>query len=195
MDALLGLEDLLDAAGCTPDLVCAQLASIFRVQRTEIGLLFRQGDHLHFLYPAELQLAGSIPLSSSAVAARTAVTRQPELFNRFANVPHHDVFESIRLEGHDKPDPELPKVIQKLMSVPLIGDDDVVVGVVQVSRKGASPASAGPDFTESDLDLLVRAARRVALLMPEMRASNHPRASKLRFGYHAPQKPRPKFLA
>jgi len=195
MDALLGLEDLLDAAGCTPDLVCAELASIFRVQRTEIGLLFREGDHLHFLYPAELQLAGSIPLSSSAVAARTAFTRQPELFNRFANVPHHDVFESIKLEGDDKPDPELPKVIQKLMSVPLIGDDDVVVGVVQVSRKGASPASAGPDFNESDLDLLVRAARRVALLMPEMRASSHPRASKLRFGYHAPQKPRPSFLA
>jgi hypothetical protein len=30
------------------------------------------------------------------------------------------------------------------------------------------PSVAGPDFTESDLDLLVRAARRIAMLLPEL---------------------------
>jgi hypothetical protein len=40
------------------------------------------------------------------------------------------------------------------MSAPIIADGRVV-GVVQISRKGRTPADAGPDFTRKDLRELV----------------------------------------
>ncbi len=38
---------------------------------TEVALLWFQGKSLKFLFPVELSGAGTIPLSSSAIAART----------------------------------------------------------------------------------------------------------------------------
>ncbi|MGD1082865.1 MAG: hypothetical protein ABR881_31505, partial [Candidatus Sulfotelmatobacter sp.] len=61
--------------------ICACVAKIFHVKETEVALLELRGSLLSFLYPAELKTAGAIPLSSSAVAARTARTKQSELFN------------------------------------------------------------------------------------------------------------------
>ena len=72
----------LDAPDSTPESICAAVAKIFHVRETEVGLLELSGRLLNFLYPAELKTAGAIPLSSSAVAARTARTKQAELFNR-----------------------------------------------------------------------------------------------------------------
>ena len=40
--------------------------------------------------------------------------------------------------------------IQKMVSAPILLDGKVI-GVIQVSRKGANPHSAGPDFTAQDL--------------------------------------------
>jgi hypothetical protein len=114
-----------------------------------------------------LQSAGSIPLTSSAVAARTATTKQAEIFNNFPRVPHHTIFEQIRLNG-SQPLNEMPDPIQKLMSAPILGDGGFVLGIIQVCRKGMTPGIAGPDFTEDDLELLRGAARRIAMLMPEI---------------------------
>jgi len=36
------------------------------------------------------------------------------------------------------------------MSAPILNEEKVV-GVIQISRKGDSPATAGPDFTSDDL--------------------------------------------
>jgi hypothetical protein len=47
------------------------------------------------------------------------------------------------------------------MSAPILFDGKVV-GVIQVSRKGKSTASAGPDFTPQDLRELVGAAEAIA---------------------------------
>jgi len=162
-----GLEDLLHVSRCTPGRVCAEIARIFNVKPTEVGLLWLEGDFLKFLYPVELQSAGSIPLSGSAVAARSASSRQAEIFNNFPRVPHHTIFEQIRING-TQPLNEMPDPIQKLMSAPILGDGGVVLGVIQVCRKGMTPGVAGSDFTEDDLELLRRAARRLAMLMPEI---------------------------
>jgi len=167
MSILDGLEDLLHVSRCTPGRVCGEIACIFKVRPTEVGLLWLEGDRLRFLFPVELQSAGSIPLSSSAVAARSATTRQPEIFNNFPRVPHHTIFEQIRING-TQPLNEMPDPIQKLMSAPILGDGGAVLGVIQVCRKGMTPGVAGPDFTEDDLELLRRAARRLAMLMPEI---------------------------
>ena len=138
----------------TPEQLCAVLAKVFSVRRDEVALLRLQGRMLHFVFPAELRAAGAIPLSSSAVAARTAAGRKSDLFNSFVKVKHSSVFEMVKLGSQDSAsDPEL-RVIQKLMTAPVLDKKGAVVGVVQISRKGATLAAAGPDFTADDLQLL-----------------------------------------
>lgn len=165
------IEEVLLATGCTLERVCAELAKLFGVRRSEIGVLRLDGEFLEFVYPPELQAAGRIPLSASAVAARTASTKRPEFFNNFAVVPHRTVFELVKLS-----DPELAKqehlTIQKLMSAPIFGERNEVIGVIQVSRKGITPAAAGPDFSEREVRDLERTARRLAALKPEILAVN-----------------------
>jgi len=80
------LQTLSTESDCTPARVCAELAKVFYVKTTEVRLLHLDGQILTFLFPVELRAAGSIPLSSSAIAARTAESRTAELFNNFANV-------------------------------------------------------------------------------------------------------------
>lgn len=160
------LQELLDITSPGPANICAAIAKLFEVGTTDVGLLIVEGDLLKFLFPVELQAAGTIPLTSSAVAARSATEKQAALFNRFAQVPHHTVFEKIKLDS-SKPVTEMPDPIQKMMSTPIIAEDGTVIGVVQVCRKGMTPGIAGPDFTGADLQLLERVARRVAIAMLE----------------------------
>ena len=127
----------LDSPDSTPESICACVAKIFHVRETEVALLEVGGSLLNFLYPAELKTAGAIPLSSSAVAARTARTKQAELFNSFTQVKHLSIFELVKLgdSGLDE------QVIQKLMSAPVLATNGEVIGVIQVSRKAPRPAA------------------------------------------------------
>lgn len=151
----------LDPQESSPEAICAQIAKIFRVKETEVALLELRGSLLNFLYPPELSTAGAIPLSSSAVAARTAQGKKAEIFNGFTQVNHFSVFELVKL-GRTGLDAQ---IIQKLMSAPILSPEDKVLGVIQVSRKGPRPAIAGPDFTSADLSKLELVARQVARLM------------------------------
>ena len=144
----------------SPDSICACVAKIFRVTETEVALLGLSGSLLTFLYPCELRTAGAIPLSSSAVAARTARTEQAELFNGFTQVKHFSVFELVKLGDTGLDD----QVIQKLMSAPVLAANGEVIGVIQVSRKAPRPAAAGPDFTTDDLEKLESVGRLVGAL-------------------------------
>ena len=165
------LEELLNTPSCSTAQLCLELAKVFEVGATEVGLLRLDGHDLRFVFPAELQVAGTIPLSSSAIAAQTAVSKIPELFNQFSKVPHHNVFETVKLSG--TADTDLPVPIQKLMSAPILNERNETLGVVQVSRKGFTPAGAGPDFSTEDLETLERAARRIAFLYPEILSAKH----------------------
>jgi hypothetical protein len=155
----------LDARDSTPESICACVAKIFYAKETEVALLELRGSLLNFLYPAELKTAGAIPLSSSAVAARTARTKQAELFNSFTQVKHFSIFELVKLgdTGLDA------QVIQKLMSAPALASSGEVIGVIQVSRKAPRPAAAGPDFTPEDLRKLESVALLVGRLMAKSR--------------------------
>ena len=160
---VLEIEQLADLAteGGTPESICACVAKIFRVSHTEVALLELSGTMLNFLYPAEWRTAGAIPLSSSAVAARTARSKQAELFNGFAEVKHFSIFELVKLGATGLDD----QVIQKLMSAPVLARNGEVDGVIQVSRKAPRPAAAGPDFTAEDLRKLESVADMVGRLM------------------------------
>jgi hypothetical protein len=151
----------LDAADSSPDSICACVAKIFKVRETEVALLELGGTLLNFVYPAELRTAGAIPLYSSSVAARTARTKQAELFNGFTKVSHFSIFELVKL-GNTGLDAQ---VIQKLMSAPVLAGNGDVLGVIQISRKAPRPAAAGPDFTPDNLRKLETVARTVGKLM------------------------------
>lgn len=124
------------------------ISSHFSVLGHEVAILSVTPDErfLRFLAPENLKSVGRIPLSSTtALAVRTARERRSEVINHFSAVPHASVFEAVPLGGSKR-----QQAIQKIMSAPSsIGTK--VVGVMQVSRKGDSPASAGADFTNLQL--------------------------------------------
>jgi len=153
---LLPLESVLGEGVSAIDL-CRVLAKIFRVQSNEVALLRLESGLLHFVFPEYLRTSGAIPLSSKAVAAHTALSKKAEIFNNFARVKHASIFETIKPDTGDSDSPAPPAPIQKLMSVPIMDRDLVVVGVIQISRKGLDLKFA-KDFSREDLHDLELAA-------------------------------------
>src|SRR5271169_5770152 len=139
------LEGLL-AEAPSSDRVCLKLAQILNVRRSEVSLLKLEKGSLRFIYPPELRSAGVLPLSGSAVAARTAATRTPLLSNNFMRVKHVSLFEAVKLGAAEEDRSQEAMPIQKIMSVPVVGSGNVM-GVVQVSRKGLDASLSGADFT------------------------------------------------
>jgi GAF domain-containing protein len=127
--------------------VAERIAKNLSVRTDEVAILgvSHRWRHLHFVVPEGLKNVGFIPLSSkSALAARTTRESRPEIINDFTSVKHASVFEGVKLAA------EGAEVIQKIISAPILSGDRVV-GVIQISRKGANPKIAGPDFTSDDL--------------------------------------------
>jgi hypothetical protein len=152
--ALLGsvLEENL-----TPLEVSTLLAKVFRVQQAEVALLRLEGGLLRFIFPEHLRTTGAIPISGKAIAAHTALSKKPEIFNNFARVKHASIFETIKPLRDDEDIPGPPAPIQKLMSVPILDRQTNVMGVIQISRKGLDPRFT-QDFSREDLHDLEVAA-------------------------------------
>ena len=153
---LLPLGSVL-GQGVTPLDVCMVLAKVFHVQYTEVALLRLENGLLRFMFPEHLRTTGAIPISSSAVAAHTALSKKAEIFNNFAKVKHASIFETIKPDGAEPDEVVKPNPIQKLMSVPIMDHESNVLGVIQISRKGLDPRFA-PDFSREDLHDLELAA-------------------------------------
>jgi hypothetical protein len=161
-----------EAEGLSPknaEKIGHELARIFGVKEDEVGILRLEKHNLVFCYPARLHNVGSIPLNTStSVAVRSANTRRAEVINNFAQIKHTSIFEAVELSSPqstpvgkgEKSDYHL-HLIQKLMSVPVLGPAGAV-GVIQVSRKGASAPASGADFMPADLQKLVACASALA---------------------------------
>jgi hypothetical protein len=153
--ALASLVDTLVTAGSLPDSqalasVAQTLAKLFDAEADEAAILKLdpKKKDLKFVIPEKLAAVGSIPLTSAtALAARTARERRPEVVNNFGASRHASVFEGVPLGRRQG------ETIQKIMSAPIL-EGTHVRGVVQISRKGHSAADAGPDFTQKDLRIL-----------------------------------------
>ena len=152
------LEALLEqlekeAVPLTPEAlekVAATIGKMHSVESDEVAILeLRSGSKaLTFILPQKLRSVGSIPLTSAhSLAARTARERRSDIVNNFAQSRHASVFEGVPL-GRPQ-----GVFIQKLVSVPILRDEDVL-GVVQISRKGESSQDCGPDFRPSDIKSL-----------------------------------------
>ena len=84
-----------------------------------------------------------LPLTGSAVAARTAATRTPLLSNSFMRVRHASLFEAVKVSGEEEDRSQDQMPIQKIISVPVARAGEPVMGVVQVSRKGLDVKAGG----------------------------------------------------
>jgi hypothetical protein len=155
-ELLLPLTSILKT-DCSPEAVCIALARSFEVQSTEVALLRLNDGLLRFLYPEHLRSTGGIPITSSAIAAHTALSKTAEIFNNFAEVKHASIFEFIRPTDADV-NWQAPLRIQKLMSVPIIeSTKSKAIGVIQISHKGLE-ARFVPDFTREEMHNLELAA-------------------------------------
>jgi hypothetical protein len=147
----------LESAGTQPNSealakMAKLLAGLFAVDLDEVAILKMVPKYksLKFVIPEKFSPVGTIPLTStSALAARTARERRPELVNNFHSSRHASVFEAVPLGRHPS------ETIHKIMSAPILdGNGKQVEGVVQISRKGRSSTDAGADFTPKDLRAL-----------------------------------------
>jgi len=143
--------------------LAADIGKAFSVRPDEVAILATTPDEkfLRFLVPEALRNVGTIPINStSAMVSRTAREKRPEIINNFTTARHSTVFEAVPLDSKQRGDP-----IQKIMSVPVVGDNKVT-GVLQVSRKGKSVTQSGADFTPAELTALGQYASHLAKCLP-----------------------------
>ena len=141
--------------------VAEKIAKTLSVGKDEVAIMgvSTRWRHLHFLVPEALKNVGFIPLSSnSALAARTARDSRPEIDNNFTVARHATVFENVKITS------EVAESIQKILSAPILTEGKVV-GVIQISRKGATATSAGPDFTADDLGKILALCKPLGKLL------------------------------
>lgn len=149
VEELLRSDNPVEADALLP--LAERIAAGFNVRKDEVAILLLDPHRraLCFLLPKKLRNIGTIPMTSTtALAVRTAREMRPEVNNNFSAVRHASVFEAVPLQENALTEP-----IQKIMSAPIVADGHVV-GVVQISRKGSSPKTAGSDFTPKDLNEL-----------------------------------------
>lgn len=157
-------DALNDQASTAPQISFASLAENIakalsvRVDEVAILAVSNRWRHLHFIVPEALKNVGFIPLSSkSALAARTTRDNRPEIINDFSSVKHASVFEGVKLTS-------AAETIHKIISAPILSGDRIV-GVIQVSRKGANSKLAGPDFTSDDLNKVLAVCKPLGRLL------------------------------
>jgi hypothetical protein len=125
------------------DLIVKSVSQAFACKADEVAILLLTADARHLRFIA------------------------PRKFSELGTIPvskRESFFESVKLR--DKPAP-----IQKMVTVPLLVRQQPV-GVVQISRKGNSPAEAGPDFTAQDQKRAQEIFSVIAPLLAEARPAD-----------------------
>lgn len=139
------------------------LSKAFGLNPDELAILMISPDRemLRFVYPPDLAKGGSntFPVTVPSLAGRVAETGSSILNNDVRDVPHLAFYERVPIEGTE------PIQIQKLLVVAVRGPDDRPQAVIEMSRRGATPEEAGPDFRPEDQEFLERLAAAVAPAM------------------------------
>ena len=137
------LELFLDMA----ERIVRSVSAEFGAKTDEVAILVLTSDrkHLRFAAPRKFADLGTIPISKrDSIAVNVLARKAGEAMNNVPMVKHVSFFESVKIKDR----PAVP--IQKMITVPILLGGDAV-GVAQVSRKGETPADAGPDFSGSDV--------------------------------------------
>jgi hypothetical protein len=126
--------------------VVKAVGTAFAAKSDEVAILILTSDekHLRFVAPRKFAELGTIPITKrDSIAVNILAKKSGEAMNNVPMVKHVAFFESVKLR--DRPVP-----IQKMITVPILFQEQAI-GVAQISRKGESPAEAGPDFTAADV--------------------------------------------
>jgi hypothetical protein len=126
--------------------VVKTVGSAFGAKSDEVAILILTTDerHLRFLAPRKFAELGTIPVTKrDSIAVNILAKKAGEAMNNVPMVKHVAFFESVKLRDRAVP-------IQKMITVPIVHEGQAI-GVAQISRKGESPAEAGPDFTSADV--------------------------------------------
>ena len=126
--------------------VVKHCTAAFGAKPDEIAILMTTSDgkHLRFVAPRKFADLGTIPITKrDSIAVNIFGRKAGEAMNNVPMVKHVAFFESVKLRDRAVP-------IQKMITVPILQGDEAI-GVAQISRKGETPAEAGPDFTGLDV--------------------------------------------
>jgi hypothetical protein len=115
-----------------------------------------EARQLTFAYPPHLARGNVLPIDRDSFAGRVVLEKRPLVENQVPDEPHKDFFERIPARGREV------RPIQKMIAAPLLGGDGEAIGVIEVSRTGASPSEAGADFTPVDARNLEKCCRAFA---------------------------------
>lgn len=130
------------------EVIAKEAATVFARRQDEIGLLVASSDnkHLRFAAPRRLSDLGTIPMTKRDSIAVSVFTRKiGEASNNVPLVRHVAFFESVKVAEKVEP-------IQKMVTVPIMQrSTGQAVGIAQISKKGATVADAGADFTATDV--------------------------------------------
>jgi len=129
------------------------------VSRDEVAILLLTTTQrtLRFIWPNALCDSSAVfPVDHKAAFASSVIsTMKGKVDNKLSESKHLRFFESIKgMDTSGTP-------IQKMMALPLIAGKRAF-GVIEVSRKGKTPTSAGPDFTQEDAKKLVALCKNLA---------------------------------
>lgn len=148
--------------------VVKSVSQLFGCKQEEVAvlLLSLDGKHLRFIAPRRFAELGSIPVSKrDSIAVGVLHRRSADVINNVPMVKHVSFFESIQLK--DKPSP-----IQKMVTTPLVVRGQPV-GVAEISRKGETAKSAGPDFTAADAKRAQEVFEAIAPYLAEARPRDY----------------------
>jgi hypothetical protein len=123
--------------------VVKTVAAAFTCKADEVAILVltSDGKHLRFLAPRKFTDLGTIPITKrDSIAVTVFGKKAGEAMNNVPLVKHVSFFESVKLRDRVVP-------IQKMITVPILFRGQPL----GVSRKGETPADAGPDFTPADV--------------------------------------------
>ena len=126
--------------------VVKAVTAAFTCKADEVAILVltSDGKHLRFIAPRKFTDLGTIPITKrDSIAVTVFGKKAGEAMNNVPLVKHVSFFESVKLRDRVVP-------IQKMITVPILFRGQPL-GVAQISRKGETPAEAGPDFTPADV--------------------------------------------
>lgn len=110
-------------------------------------------EQLTFTFPRHLANGNVLPIDRESFAGRVVLQKEVLIENNAAKEVHKDVFERI-------PGPSgAARTIQKMLAAPILGEQGEVIGVVEISRTGATGAEAGLDFSAQDGENLRKSCR------------------------------------
>jgi hypothetical protein len=150
------LSNLLDSRNAVRDdkdrfleiaeVVASGAAAEFGRQLDEIGILIVGSDqkYLRFAAPRQLCDLGTIPTTKrDSIAVSVYTKKTGEANNNVPLAKRVAFFESVKVGVKAQP-------IMKMVTVPILSEGQVI-GVAQVSKKGATLAAAGSDFNAADV--------------------------------------------